>query len=89
MPFTITPIPQGNHSAIRRIGLGLAILGGFAGSWYFMNGMNTYGALVNDKLPEDYLKKVYTFPHKTTIIVGQAAAVGFAVVDAVLLFIFA
>jgi hypothetical protein len=58
---------------------------GFAS--YFAKDMGTYGAILNEHLPESYLKKIMTTRHRMMIVLGTLAALAVAVWDWWLLFI--
>lgn len=49
--------------------------------------MGTYGAILNEHLPESYLKKIMTTRHRMMIVLGTLAALAVAVWDWWLLFI--
>ena len=77
----LTPIAGGPTSGVRSAGVGVAILCSLLGSFYFVKGMDTYGALVNERLPASYLMKIQTLPHKMMIVVGAIAPLACAVWD--------
>jgi hypothetical protein len=85
--LSLTPIPKDFYSGRRTAGVFAAVVAGLAGAIYFAKGMDTYGALVNERLPKDYLEKVWTFPHKTTIALQTISAFLCAIWDIVLLLI--
>ena len=72
--LSLTPIPRDAYSGWRTAGVFVAVAAGLAGAIYFAKGMDTYGALVNERLPRDYLEKVWTFPHKITIALQAISA---------------
>jgi hypothetical protein len=84
--LSLTPMASDATRGIRGAGLVVAILCSLLGSGYFVKGMDTYGALVNERLPETYLRKTQTFPHKMMIAVGMIAPLACAVWDCWLLY---
>jgi hypothetical protein len=84
--LSLTPIASGAAGGVRAAGVGVAILCALLGSGYFAKGMDTYGALVNERLPEAYLRKTQTFPHKMMIAVGMISPLACAVWDCWLLY---
>jgi hypothetical protein len=85
--LSLTPIANDAARPVRAAGVGVAILCALLGSGYFAKGMDTYGAVVNERLPEAYLKKTQTFPHKMMIAVGMVAPLACAVWDSWLLYV--
>ena len=69
--LSLTPLANDATRGVRAAGIGVAILCALLGSGYFAKGMDTYGSFVNEKLPEAYLRKTQTFPHKMMIVVGM------------------
>jgi hypothetical protein len=69
--LSLTPIASDATRGARAAGVGVAIICALLGAFYFVKGMDTYGALVNERLPEAYLRKTQTFPHKMMIAVGM------------------
>ena len=61
------------------------IFAAWIGAWYFIRGMDTYGAILCESVPKWYLARTHTFPHKRTIAIGKLAATLAAVVDLALM----
>lgn len=47
---------------------------GTVGALYFVRGMDTYGSVLCDNLPPEYLVRTQSFRHDMTITIGTAAA---------------
>ena len=62
-------------AGIQAWGVACTIVLTTAGAVYFIRGMDTYGAVLRDALPEPYLRRTQTFRHKVTIMVGGGAAI--------------
>lgn len=74
----LTPV-IGGDTGMRKVGLIVGIIASAAGAVYFIRGMDTYGGIVNTEyLPQDYLNKVQSMPHKMMILVGHAATFAIA-----------
>ena len=63
---------------IRTQGIVVAIVASLLGAMYFIKGMDTYGGILNERVPNYYLVKFLTFPHKMMILIGVLAALGAA-----------
>jgi hypothetical protein len=63
-----------------------AIAATTVGAGYFILGMNTYGAVLCDALPESYLVRTQTFRHRITILVGGLAALVAGAVNGIMLY---
>ncbi len=76
---------QGVMAGFRIVGAAGVIFAAWLGAWYFIRGMDTYGAILCESVPKWYLARTHTFPHKRTIAIGKLAATLAAVVDLALM----
>ncbi len=65
----------------RRLGAADATVAASVGAWYFIRGIDTYGAILCEAVPESYLKRTQTNPHHRTIVLGKVAATVVALTD--------
>jgi hypothetical protein len=78
LAVSLTPILANADAGKRKAGVVVSVIGACLGAVYFIKGMDTYGGIVNyEYLPQSYLDKVSTFPHKMMIVIGVLAALGF------------
>ena len=76
---------QGASAPFRRAGaIGVTIIA-WAGAWYFIRGMDTYGAILCEAVPKSYLDRTQTNPHSRTITIGKVAATVAALMDLALI----
>jgi len=80
----MTPVPPASQ-LFRKIGIGLVIASATIGALYFMKGMDRYGGMLHDRLPEDYIRKSTMMPHGMMIGSSALAALALAVLDYALL----
>lgn len=71
--------------AVRIVGVFCAVGAATAGAVYFMLGMKTYGAILCEAVPDNYLLRTQTFRHNTTVLLGIVAALGCGAGDLFLL----
>lgn len=72
---------------VRLIGIAAAIVAAMIGACFFMTGMDRYGGLLHENLPEYYLRKTLALPHAKMIRLAKAAAILLGLWDIGILFL--
>ncbi|MGE3509769.1 MAG: hypothetical protein AB7N65_12890 [Vicinamibacterales bacterium] len=78
-------ISSSSLSGRRSLGAFVSVFASAVAALYFINGMDTYGKVIREALPDAYRIHVEHFPHETTITLGRIAAVVLALTDLALL----